>query len=178
MRVSVVGTSCSGKTTTAAMIAQKLGVKHVELDALHWRPGWTEAPDDEFREAVQREAAEEQWVIDGNYRVVRDIVWGMADTVVWLDLPFHTLFRRALTRTLWRMCTGEELWNGNTETLRNLFSVDSIPLWVIRTYRRRRGFPALIAKPEYAHLSLVTLRNQREIDQWVHSLSPLEKNVK
>ena len=40
-RVNVVGTSASGKTTFARALAERLGVRHVELDALHWQSGWT-----------------------------------------------------------------------------------------------------------------------------------------
>jgi len=45
-RINVVGTSGSGKTTVARRAAEALGVPFVELDALHWEPGWQEAPDE------------------------------------------------------------------------------------------------------------------------------------
>lgn len=35
-RVLVVGSSGSGKTTTARLIAGEPGIPHIELDALHW----------------------------------------------------------------------------------------------------------------------------------------------
>ncbi len=35
-RVNVIGTSGSGKTTVAAALADRLGIRHVELDALSW----------------------------------------------------------------------------------------------------------------------------------------------
>ena len=41
MRIVVVGTSGVGKTTLAKDIAAALAIPHVELDALHWDPGWT-----------------------------------------------------------------------------------------------------------------------------------------
>ncbi|MER6939714.1 shikimate kinase [Nocardioides sp. NPDC127514] len=46
MRVSVVGSSGSGKSTVARRLAETLGVRYVELDALHWRPGWVEEEHD------------------------------------------------------------------------------------------------------------------------------------
>lgn len=40
-RVSVVGNSGSGKTTFAAQLAARLGVPHVEFDAIYWGPNWS-----------------------------------------------------------------------------------------------------------------------------------------
>jgi adenylate kinase family enzyme len=36
----VVGSTGSGKTTFARALAEKLGVPHVEIDALFWQRGW------------------------------------------------------------------------------------------------------------------------------------------
>jgi adenylate kinase family enzyme len=48
-RIVVKGASGSGKTQVAARLAVDLGVPHVELDALHWGPNWSEPTLDEFR---------------------------------------------------------------------------------------------------------------------------------
>ncbi|TME62901.1 MAG: AAA family ATPase, partial [Chloroflexi bacterium] len=47
-RISVVGTTGSGKTTFARELARRLGVPHVELDALAWGPNWTLVPVEVF----------------------------------------------------------------------------------------------------------------------------------
>jgi hypothetical protein len=83
-RISVVGTSGSGKTAVASEIARRLKIPHVELDALHWRKGWQEAPAHEFRQQVDNATRADTWVADGNYHQVRDIVWRRATFVVWL----------------------------------------------------------------------------------------------
>src|SRR3982751_2446361 len=97
-RVSVVGTSGTGKTTFAAGLAAALGVPHVELDALHWEPGWVEAPDDVFRERVAAATATDGGVVDGSYAMVRDITWARVDAVVWLDYSFGRVLWRAVVR--------------------------------------------------------------------------------
>lgn len=159
--MSVVGTSCSGKTTLARRISQVCGIPHYELDATHWGPNWTELGVEDFRQAVARATQGEAWVIDGNYHVVRDIVWGRATHVAWLNLPFTRVFWQALSRTAKRVATRQELWAGNRETTRQvIFDRDSILWWVLRTYRRRRReYPLLFQDERNAHLKVYELRN-------------------
>lgn len=174
-RVSVVGTSGSGKTTVAKEITQIIDTKHIELDAIHWRKGWQEIPELDFREIISRETAEESWVIDGNYSDVRDIVWSRADTLVWLDLPFFTLFSRIFWRTLRRIVTRERLWNDNVESIDALIGSDSMLLWVVKTYwRRKKDFPVLLSKLEYSHLQVVRLKTKKDIEEWVSSIEVSE----
>ena len=63
-RVHVIGTSGSGKTTVAGAIADKLGIRHIELDAINWQPGWTELPKDQFYERVREETEHGDWTIE------------------------------------------------------------------------------------------------------------------
>jgi adenylate kinase family enzyme len=171
-RIAVVGTSGSGKTTLAYKLAQRLGIPHVELDALHWGPDWTPAPRHVFRECTTQALAIDAWTTDGNYSAVRDIVWSRADMVVWLDYALPVILWRVTQRTIRRFVTREELWNKNRERFRDAFlSYDSIILWAVRTYRRRRReYPVLFSEPEYAHLSIVQLRSPRAARQWLASL--------
>lgn len=170
-RFSVVGTSGVGKTAVASKIARRMKIPHVELDALHWNNGWQEAPLHEFQQLVDDATRGEAWVIDGNYHQVRDIVWQRATFVVWLDLPFPTVFWRILSRTLTRFITHEALWNENFEGLHSLFGLDSMPLWVLRTYwRRKKEYPHLLSKPEFTHLQVIHLISQHEVHKWLESL--------
>lgn len=170
-RISVVGTLGSGKTTFARKVASIVKAPHVELDGLHWEPNWVEAPNDLFRGRVRDSLKGDTWVVDGNYHQVRDIVWSRANTVVWLDYPFKIIMGRLGKRTLRRILTREKLWNGNREHFRNVFSKDSVFLWALKTYRRRRRqYPELLRRPENLHLTLVRLRSPREASQFLSSL--------
>ena len=97
-RVVVIGSSCSGKTTLAKRISGELGIPHIELDAIYWLPNWIERPPEEMRDLTAAAVAQDRWVVDGNYRVVRDIVWEIATTVIWLDYSFATVFYRCAGR--------------------------------------------------------------------------------
>ena len=174
-RLSVVGTIGSGKTTFARKTSNIIHAPHIELDALHWELNWVEAPNDLFQERVKQSLQGDSWVVDGNYHQVRDIVWSRADTVVWLDYPFRTIIARLAKRTLRRIRTHEQLWNGNQEHIRGLFTRDSVFLWAIRTYRRRRRqYPILFSKPENSHLTVVRLRSPREATEFLSELGQLE----
>jgi len=171
-RVAVVGTSGSGKTTLAQRLAQRLGVPHVELDALNWGPNWTPAPQEEFRRSASQALAGDAWITDGNYRAVRDIVWNRADTVVWLDYSLVVVMARVTWRTIRRSVTRQELWSGNRERFREaFFGRESIIWWAFSTYgRRKKEYPVLFSRPEYAHLRVVRLPSPRVARLWIESL--------
>jgi adenylate kinase family enzyme len=174
-RISVVGTSGSGKTTLARDICLQLTISHVELDYLHWEHNWVEVPNEVMRQRVDVALSGNTWVVDGNYSFVRDIVWGRADTVVFLDYSFAVVMSRVLQRTFRRSITQQEICNGNRESLlKAFFSKDSILLWVLQTYgKNRKKYPRLFQQPEYAHLNIVHLRSPESTEDWLLSLSVL-----
>jgi len=171
-RVVITGTSCSGKTTLARSLAQKLKLRRIELDALFWKPNWTPTPSEEFRSVVAEAIEPEAWVVDGNYSAVRDILWERATTLIWLNYPFHVVARRALRRTCGRVFRRQVMWSGNTETFRRSFlSKDSILLWVLKTYRRRRrDYPRLFQEPRCRHLRILVFTSPAETERFLESL--------
>jgi adenylate kinase family enzyme len=178
-RIAIVGKSGSGKSTLARQLAEKLSLPHIELDAIHWQPNWTESPKSEMRAQVESElSSKPRWIADGNYLgTVQDAVWSRADTLIWLDYPLHVVLWRLLKRTYGRIFgTSEqrELWNGNRETLwhhltsgigNNLFA------WCIKIhYRMRREFPLVLRGDDFRHLTVLRFRNSNETETWLHAL--------
>lgn len=170
--ISVVGTSGSGKTTLARQISQLLDIPHVELDELHWEPNWVEVSDEVMRSRVKIALTGDRWVVDGNYSEVRDIVWGRADTVIFLDYSFPVVISRLFWRTMWRSFTQQQVCNGNRESLRKaFFDRDSILLWALQTYgKNRQKYPLLIQQPEYSHIQFIQLRSPQATKDWLSGL--------
>ena len=171
-RVSVVGCSGAGKTTLARELAARHGLEHVELDALHHEPGWRPRPRDDLRGLVLERLAAPRWVVDGNYRSqVQDLVWPLADTVVWLDLPRFTVMRAIVLRTLRRIVRREELWNGNRERWANFFDPrpeENVILWAWTHHPLYRAqYTAAAADPEHAHLRFVRLRSREAVRRFL-----------
>ena len=175
-RIVVVGTTGSGKTTVARELATLLGVTYVELDALNWEPGWVglhEHDPEEFRRRVAGAVDGDTWVVDGNYRVVRDLVWPEATAVVWLDYQLWRTLWGLLKRTIHRVFTKEVLWQGNTESFRDQFmSRDSLFLFAIKTRgSRNRNFRDAFAQPEHAHLTVFRHRSPGEARAWLRRIA-------
>ena len=177
MRVWLVGNSGSGKTHLARRTAQVLGLPHLELDALNHRPGWVEAPVEEFRAEVRStlqryEREHGGWVVDGNYRRrVGDLI--EPDVHVWLDYPRSLVMRRVVRRTLGRVVLRRPLWNGNRERWRNLVSRDprkSIVLWSWTQHAAyRRQYAELMSTS--AGAGWVRLRDPQEAERWLEGLT-------
>jgi adenylate kinase family enzyme len=165
-RVSVVGNSGSGKTTFAAELARRIGAPHLELDSVFHQPGWEPLPAEEFRVRVAAFTAGDRWVVDGNYSGVLDLVWPRADTVVWLDPPRHRVMRRIVGRTLRRVFSRAELWNGNREPWGNLFRVDpekSVVAWAWTRHRIvRERYAQAQADPANGHLDFIRVSSDRD----------------
>lgn len=171
-RVIVIGTSCCGKTTFARQLANVLGSPRIELDELYWSPNWVPKPEREFRELTEAATAKPRWVADGNYSSVRDLIWPRATSVVWLNYGFLTVLFRACRRTLHRAISREELFSGNRESFfQSFLSRDSILLWAIMTFRRRRrDYEELQNTERFRQLRWLEFRCPREAEMFLHDL--------
>ena len=172
-RISVVGCSGAGKSTLSRRLALKLGYRHVELDALFHQPDWQPLPDEQFLQATRDALHGDGWVTEGNYSLVRQLVREQSDMVIWLDLPRHTVMRQVLWRTLRRLLSREELWNGNRERWGNLFKLNprqSILAWSWTrhpVYRQRYSDEMHNAPPQQHYLRL---DSRQAIDDFLASL--------
>jgi adenylate kinase family enzyme len=108
-------------------------------------------------------------VVDGNYSKLRDLTWGRADTIIWLDYSLWIAMARLLRRTFARLFSRQELWNGNRERfVTTFFSKDSILLWALQTHRKnRRTYSQLTSRPEYAHLKVIRHRTPQATRAWL-----------
>jgi adenylate kinase family enzyme len=140
VRVNVIGTSGSGKTTFGRQLAEILDIPFIEMDAIFWGPNWTFPEDDQLFAILENVLASNSWVLDGNYTRTLDVKWKRVQAVIWLNYSFLRTICQAVTRAVSRLFSQEELWpgTGNRESFNMLFSKDSIVLWTLRSYHRHK----------------------------------------
>ncbi len=167
-RILVIGSTGAEKSTVAQRLSAHHSLPNVHLDALHWGPNWTIRP--EFQREVEERIARDAWVMEGSYVFAIERAWPRAELVVWLDLPFATVLWRLLVRTFRRRLRNEELFGGNRESLRMHFlSKNSLILWLLKTYRKRRREYAALAG-QYPAISLVRLMTRQSVEAWLEHL--------
>ncbi len=170
-RICVVGTTGCGKSTLARELARRKRIPHVELDSLFWGPNWTRCSDEEMGARTAEATGGDCWVVDGNYSFLRDLTWKRAEAVVWLDYPLWLILSQLWKRTWKRVISKEILWGTNRERLlTQFFSKDSLFLWALKTYnRRKKTYNELVAASKYASHIVKHFKSPRETEAWLRS---------
>ncbi|KAL1411284.1 hypothetical protein Q8F55_002235 [Vanrija albida] len=190
-RINITGPAGSGKSTLAARLAAALSLPHLELDSVFHGPGWT--PRAEFVADVEAflRASPGGWVVDGNYRKCRGLVWARpytspavadpdpdalpgADTIVVLDLPKRTVLASLFLRTMSRVVYRTPLWHGNTETWANVLSTDpkvSVMAYCYSEFEaHRRRLVEAEAAGQGAGVRWVRLRSRAEVEAFARAV--------
>lgn len=173
-RIVVVGNTACGKSTLAARLAARYDLVHLELDAFAHGPAWQLTSPEHFRAAIEARMGRRGWVCDGNYlsRTV-DWLWPGADTLIWLDLPLWRTIPRLVARSLRRILTRQQLWNGNREGWSALIGRHSLIAFALSPQRRKaEQMPALLATARSTGATTVRLTGPRQIHRWWQALSP------
>jgi adenylate kinase family enzyme len=170
-RYLIYGVSGSGKSTLAADISARTGIPWHSMDDLAWEPGWVQVPLDVQRERGAAVCAQDAWVMDTAYSSWRDLALARAHVLVALDYPRWLSLSRLLRRTVVRVVDRKQICNGNTETLRQTFSRDSIIKWHFTSYvDRRTQIRTWLHDPPVPEV--VHLTSPRATRSWLATLEP------
>jgi adenylate kinase family enzyme len=100
-RIIVIGNAGGGKSTLARKLAERRGLKHVEIDRLLWREGWVLTSEDVYTQQHRKIIEQDEWVIDGLGR--QDSIAERIDRateIILIDMPIWMHFWLAAERQI------------------------------------------------------------------------------
>ena len=168
MKVTIIGYSGGGKTTLAKRISKELNIPHQQIDRIWFGADGHKANTNQEKEAVRKIIKREvltfafentDWVSDGFYSRVQDILADKADYVVVIEIP---LYRRLFNH--WkRIICNEDRHPEITKVHDFLHSYEIIK----RTYTFE---PKLELFKERYHDKLVVLRSYKAVEDFLKQL--------
>ena len=162
-RILLFGNSGSGKTTLARRLSRQLGLAHLDLDTLAWLPGLPPRRHslvDSEKRIRDFTALANQWVIEGCYSDLLQLLSCEADEMVYLGLSEEDCVAHARSRPF-----EPEKYSSEAAQNKNL---DMLIDW-IRSYPHRTDSCSLIAHKQLfssfpgKKIKLVT---SGEVDNW------------
>ena len=167
-RILVYGVTGSGKSTAAERIAAATGLPLHLADELTWEPGWVAVPPEEQREIFDRITATDEWVLDTAYSSWLELTLERCELVVGLDYARWLSLARLLRRTAVRIVDRRSICNGNVETMRGLFSRDSIVAWHFQSFARKRA--RIRAWAAAGDVPILVFRRPADLERWLRDL--------
>jgi adenylate kinase family enzyme len=103
MKIAIIGSCGSGKTTLAKELHNKLNIPLYLLDDYFWKPGWQEPERIEFKKIHDNLCDKDEWIIEGMFTSNLEYRIQKADSIIFLDPPVavcvYRIFKRALLNT-------------------------------------------------------------------------------
>jgi adenylate kinase family enzyme len=169
-RILVYGVTGSGKTVAAERIGRMTGLPWHAVDDLTWDRPWVPVSLDEQRRRVNEICAQPEWILDAAYGQWLEIPLARVELIVALDYPRWVSLQRLVRRAVARSLDKRPICNGNTESLRYLFSRQSIVLWHFVSFsRKRERISAWMQQP--AGPVVMRFTRPAELERWMAGLT-------
>ena len=167
-RIAVIGPVGAGKSSLAAELGRRLGVRVLHLDTLFWKPGWVPTPLDEWEAVQRRELAAPAWIADAQYDDILPEWVEEADTVVFLDVSPLVCLWRVGRRRLDRGGSGATPAGTEPGAIGGALRKFVRNQWLYRT-KVRRELVAELAR-ERAGRRVVVVRRSGDADEFLRSV--------
>lgn len=99
MKILIVGIVASGKTSLARKLSKLLDIKHYEIDSVvHDDINNVKRSEAEQKKIFKKIDKNSNWIIEGTLRKHLFYLCGMADKIIYLDIPVKVRKKRIFTR--------------------------------------------------------------------------------
>jgi adenylate kinase family enzyme len=174
-RISVIGASGSGKSHLARGLAHELGIPFFELDHLRNDANGKRLSNEDFSAVVADLVKQDEWIIDGHYRIVRHSVWQRSTSIVWLDYPLSFVSTRLLERYLDKRRRAKSAKPDAADVQPVEFASWSSRIGrLMRAIRGRREYARLLGEAEQNGIHIIRVRDPKAADTLSAKLAKLD----
>ena len=170
MKIYIIGTMGSGKTTLANKLSKKLNIPHYELDEIFWKRKFDiRRSNEECKKELKKLSKKKKWIIEGVFSKWIEPGIKESDMVVWLDPPFFKLVYRLIFRKIKRKGLKEK-WGDTFRMIKQNYQYiyakpdKAEDNWGSKTKNQQIK---LIKKHKVKH---IFLKNNKEIKDFVKSV--------
>jgi len=175
-RISIVGSTGSGKSHLARELAHRLGLPLCELDKLRKKAASHGPYGPTFQSRVAELVNGDGWIIDGHYRDVRHLIFCRADLVVWLNYPLRIVALQLMQRFRRKVIANLRRAVKQSGKARRMARFDVTVPWtrrlarLARTVRERREYGGLLRSAEYRNVQVIELTSIPMTRRWLRDL--------
>lgn len=159
MKILIIGSVASGKTSLARKLENKLNIKYFEIDSIvHDDIKKIKRTNEEQKEIIDRiNNDNKEWIIEGTLRKNLDYLLDYADKIIYLNIDVKTRKRRIIKRFIKQRLKLERCnYNPDIEMLKLMYK------WTNEFEKNKSKFENKIEK--YSD-KLVKITNGKEIEK-------------
>lgn len=151
-KIYIVGIVASGKTTLAKKLSEHLHIPWFELDCIIYcnsETGRYKRSPEQQLEVIHDIDKNENWIIEGTYRISCHCLFELADTIIFLDPPLWKRKLRIFKRYIKQQLRIEKChYKSNLKMLKLMYK------WTNDFEVNRNKFEAMLEQYEYKILKL------------------------
>ena len=160
-RISIIGGSGTGKSTLCEILAKKLKLPAIHLDAINFNENWVEIDKKERDKIISAKAKEEKWIIDGNYNKTLKERFDNADLIIWLDYSTYMQLKGVLKRFLKTRNRERPEIPGCKERLDFNF------IKYVITYNKKKRPEIIEILKEVSKDKVLIFKKQKDLNRWI-----------
>lgn len=169
MKITIIGQPCSGKSTLAYKISEKLGIPYIHIDRFWFEVGGEkikpsnkgeiERARSYIKEKVEEALKQDAWVSDGWYSKVQSLISEQADQIIFFDIP---LYRRLFNHLKRMNQPGRHKELTKWDEIKFFYEI------IKRTFTRTRKMKKFVC--EHGN-KVKILKNYREADAYLETIN-------
>ena len=158
MKVLIIGSVASGKSTLARKLSNKFNIKSYEIDSIvHDDANNIKRKNEDQQKIIEKIDNQKEWIIEGTLRRNLYNLLEMADNIIYVDTPLIIRKKRIFTRYIRQKLGIEKCgYKPSYKMLKNMYT------WTKEFESKRKDFEDVLKKHQE---KLIVIKNSNDINE-------------